>query len=86
MATVVVVVVVELALLKVVTRFVVCWAVGFEAPLFNDDLSGETDEWSGVERVIVKAVDSSLGLLMKSAMWEKKIYIIFNHGINICLT
>ena len=37
------------------------WWLGF-APLYEDVFSGETDEWSGVERVIVKAVDSSLGL------------------------
>lgn len=32
------------------------------APLLDEDFSGEIDEWSGVDLVMVKAVDSSLGL------------------------
>ena len=32
------------------------------APLYVEDFSGETEVCSGVERVMVKAVDSSLGL------------------------
>lgn len=36
------------------------------APLYDDDFSGEIDEWSGVDLVMVNAVDSSLGLLPTS--------------------
>lgn len=36
------------------------------APLYDDDFSGEIDEWSGVDLVMVNAVDSSLGLLVTS--------------------
>lgn len=32
------------------------------APLYDDDFSGDIDEWSGVDLVIVNAVDSSRGL------------------------
>lgn len=56
--TVVVVVVVVVDTADGVT--VVDW-VAF-APLYDDDFSGEIDEWSGVDLVMVNAVDSSLGL------------------------
>ena len=38
------------------------------APLYDDDFSGEIDEWSGVDLVMVNAVDSSLGLKCTSVL------------------
>lgn len=38
------------------------------APLYDDDFSGEIDEWSGVDLVMVNAVDSSLGLKYEAGL------------------
>lgn len=41
---------------------------------FDDDFSGDADELSGVVRVIVNAVDSSLGLYTKNKKTKKYIH------------
>lgn len=56
-----VVVVVIVVVVDTVDGVTVADCVGF-APLYDDDFSGEIDEWSGVDLVMVNAVDSSLGL------------------------
>lgn len=69
LVTVVVVVVVVVDTVDGVT---VVDCVAF-APLYDDDFSGEIDEWSGVDLVIVNAVDSSLGLKCTSVLIKLRL-------------
>ena len=57
-----VVVVVVVVVVEIAVGVTVVDGVAF-APLYDDDFSGEMDEWSGVVLVMVNAVDSSRGLL-----------------------
>lgn len=56
-----VVVVVVVVVVETAVGVTVVDGVAF-APLYDDDFSGEMDEWSGVVLVMVNAVDSSRGL------------------------
>ncbi|KAK2582994.1 hypothetical protein KPH14_009040 [Odynerus spinipes] len=48
--------------------------------LYDDDFSGDIDEWSGVERVMVNAVDSSLCLLGGGRQANDWIYSLWVIG------